>query len=131
VAPTWRGVLIIEYMEATMSESEWRAAMSHSRRIALSVVVIIVAALAVTGVPHAQQVGGGPQDAAEATIKSGMTNPYRMLENWPRLGNIKPGAAIGIVPDGKGGVWLHHRSEPPILQIDASGAVVKSFGNGM
>ncbi len=41
-----------------------------------------------------------------------MVNPYRMLENWPHLGDIKPGAAIGIVPDGKGGVWLQHRSEP-------------------
>ena len=32
--------------------------------------------------------------------------------------HIKPGAAIGIIPDGKGGTWLHHRSEPPILHID-------------
>ena len=33
-----------------------------------------------------------------------MVNPYRMLDNWPHLGDIKPGAAIGIVPDGKGGI---------------------------
>ena len=62
---------------------------------------------------------------------STMANPYRVTPNWPRLGDIKPGAAIGIIPDGKGGTWLHHRSEPPILHIDASGAVDKRFGNGM
>jgi sugar lactone lactonase YvrE len=62
---------------------------------------------------------------------STMANPYRVTANWPRLGDIKPGAAIGIIPDGKGGTWLHHRSEPPILHIDASGAVDKRFGNGM
>jgi DNA-binding beta-propeller fold protein YncE len=62
---------------------------------------------------------------------STMANPYRITPNWPRLGDIKPGAAIGIIPDGKGGTWLHHRSEPPILHIDASGAVDRRFGNGM
>ena len=62
---------------------------------------------------------------------STMANPYRVTPNWPRLGDIKPGAAIGIIPDGKGGTWLHHRSEPPILHLDASGAVDRRFGNGM
>jgi sugar lactone lactonase YvrE len=62
---------------------------------------------------------------------STMANPYRVIPNWPRLGDIKPGAAIGIIPDGKGGTWLHHRSEPPILHIDASGNVDRRFGNGM
>jgi len=62
---------------------------------------------------------------------STMANPYHVIPNWPRLGDIKPGAAIGIIPDGKGGTWLHHRSEPPILHIDASGNVDRRFGNGM
>ena len=60
-----------------------------------------------------------------------MANPYQIIPKWPNLGTIKPGAAIGIIPDGKGGTWLHHRSEPPILHIDASGNVVRQFGNGM
>jgi sugar lactone lactonase YvrE len=62
---------------------------------------------------------------------STMANPYKVIPNWPQLGDIKPGAAIGIIPDGKGGTWLHHRSEPPILHIDASGKVDRRFGNGM
>jgi DNA-binding beta-propeller fold protein YncE len=65
------------------------------------------------------------------TWRSAMASPYSMTPNWPRLGPIKPGAAIGIIPDGKGGTWLHHRSEPPILYIDPSGSVTKQFGNGM
>ena len=31
-------------------------------------------------------------------------------------------------PDGKGGTWRHHRSEPPILHIDASGNITRRFG---
>ena len=55
--------------------------------------------------------GGRGQAAPEPP--SAMANPYRMVENWPHFGDIKSGAAIGIIPDGKGGTWLHHRSEPP------------------
>jgi DNA-binding beta-propeller fold protein YncE len=56
-------------------------------------------------------------------------NPYRMLSKWPHLGTIKPGAAIGIVPDEKGGVWLQHRSVPAMLHIDASGEITQRFDN--
>jgi len=56
-----------------------------------------------------------------------MVNPYRILPNWPQLGDIKAGGAVGIVPDGKGGVWLQHRSTPAIVHIDASGKVVQRF----
>jgi hypothetical protein len=61
-----------------------------------------------------------------------MSNPYRMLENWPRLRpGMKWGAAIGIIPDGKGGTWLHFRSEPPILHFDAAGNILTSFADGL
>jgi sugar lactone lactonase YvrE len=63
---------------------------------------------------------------------STMSNPYRMLESWPTLRpGMKWGAAIGLIPDGKGGTWMHFRSEPPILHIDASGRIVTSFADGM
>ena len=101
--------------------------MSYAGRFGLTSAIIIVAALVLSDMPRAQQGSG----TAAPTITSAMANPYRMVENWPRLGDIKPGAAIGIIPDGEGGVWLLHRSEPPILHINASGAVVKSFGDGM
>jgi sugar lactone lactonase YvrE len=75
--------------------------------------------------PPGQARGGYPP------WKTTQTSPYRITPAWPKLGDIKPGAAIGIIPDGKGGTWLHHRSEPPILHIKADGTVDKRFGNGM
>ena len=61
-----------------------------------------------------------------------MNNPYRMLQNWGDLGQgIEWGAVIGIIPDGEGGTWIHHRSNPPIVKLDAAGKVTKSFGDGM
>src|SRR5262245_55245316 len=64
-------------------------------------------------------------------FKSTMLNPYHLVENWPKLGSIPPGPAIGIIPDGKGGVWLLHRSDPPLLHIDAAGNVVKTMAEGV
>ena len=76
--------------------------------------------LVVAGIPPAQP---GP---------NAMNNPYRMLENWGRLPEgVKWGSTIGIIPDGKGGVWIHHRSDPPIIKLDSSGKVTKTFGEGM
>src|SRR5688572_6700538 len=64
-------------------------------------------------------------------FRSTMANPYRVVENWPKLGSIPPGPAIGIIPDEKGGVWLLHRSDPPLLHIDEAGNVVKTMAEGM
>jgi hypothetical protein len=41
------------------------------------------------------------------------------------------GWAISIVSDGKGGPWMHFRSEPPIIHFNAEGTIVKSLGEGM
>ena len=71
--------------------------------------------------------GGGNTDGPALAPTNAMVNPYKMLPNWPHLGDIKPGAAIGIVPDGKGGVWLEHRSVPAIVHINAAGDIVKRF----
>ena len=61
-----------------------------------------------------------------------MNNPYRMVEDWGQLPDgVMWGSMIGIIPDGEGGTWIHHRSDPPIIKLDASGKVVKSFGDGM
>ena len=62
-----------------------------------------------------------------APTANAMNNPYRMLESWPHLGAIKSGAAIGIVPDNKGGVWLQHRGDPAIIHFDAAGNILKRF----
>ncbi len=68
-----------------------------------------------------------PPAAIELVQTNAMANPYRMLASWPNLGGIKPGAAIGIVPDGKGGVLLQHRSDPGIVRFDAAGTITQRF----
>jgi WD40 repeat protein len=86
--------------------------------------------MATAGTVVVGQAGRGNQNASppiELVAGNAMVNPYRMLPNWPHLGEIKSGAAIGIVPDGKGGVWLQHRSDPAMLHIDAAGNIVKRF----
>ena len=63
---------------------------------------------------------------------STMTNPYRLIEEWPTLlPNQEWGAAIGLLPDNTGGLWMMFRSEPPINYIGSSGVISKSFGEGL
>jgi DNA-binding beta-propeller fold protein YncE len=81
--------------------------------------------------PAAGQAPGQAPAARPPERPSAMANPYRITESWPKFGDIRSGAAIGIIPDGKGGTWLHHRSEPPILHIDAAGNIDKRFGDKM
>jgi NHL repeat len=95
----------------------------RSRMIGALALAIVVCAAAV-----AQR--GQPGANAFPGINA-MKNPYRMVENWPHLGQVMAGAAIGIIPDGTGGTWIHHRSEPPIIHFNAAGDNVKSFADGM
>ncbi len=65
-------------------------------------------------------------------LGNAMHNPYEMVEGWGELpSGALWGATIGILPDGEGGVWIHHRSDPPIVRLDASGKTIKAFGEGM
>lgn len=80
---------------------------------------VIATGLIVPAVPVAQPAG------------STMANPYQLIAKWPSLKpGMKWGAAIGLVPDGQGGVWMLFRSEPSINHFDASGRIVASFGEG-
>ncbi|MBN9319726.1 MAG: hypothetical protein J0I28_08595 [Caulobacterales bacterium] len=75
---------------------------------------------------HAQPPAPRPA-AIETPATNAIANPYRMVTDYPKLGDIKPGGAIGIVPDGRGGIWLQHRSDPGIVHLDAQGRVVARF----
>jgi sugar lactone lactonase YvrE len=55
--------------------------------------------------------------------------PYRLVPNWGTLPN---GAQWGEVPgmaiDASGKIYAFHRSEPPIVELDRSGAILKQWG---
>ena len=74
--------------------------------------------------------------AAFAQVNAASTsdppNPYSAVENWAQLpAGAQWGQVISVVPDAHGNIWVFHRSDPPILEFDASGKVLKSFGTGM
>lgn len=93
-------------------------------RIGLTLAVVLVAAAAMSG--------------REVSAQS---NPYRPGENWGRLPEGRTfGNVIGVDVDRSGNVWVFERCGgdtcegsklAPILQFDASGKLLKSFGAGM
>jgi DNA-binding beta-propeller fold protein YncE len=59
-------------------------------------------------------------------------NPYRPIENWAQLpAGVQWGQVINVYPDSHGDLWVFHRSDPAVLEFDASGKLLKSFGAGM
>lgn len=96
------------------------------------------------GATHAQQ--------AQYPKPAELPNPYRLVEGWPTLPQSMNGGRWGEVirvhVDGKGNVWVFHRcfnvvpagsatcvgrgpSNPPILEFNPSGKLLKSFGSGL
>jgi sugar lactone lactonase YvrE len=69
------------------------------------------------------------------------SNPYHLVENWAKLPQGRTfGAVIAVDVDRHGNVWAFERcggdtcagsSVAPILEFDAEGKLVKSFGGGM
>src|SRR4029077_9370056 len=81
-----------------------------------------------------------------------LPNPYRLVQGWPTLPKSMNGGHWGEVirvhVDAKGNIWVFHRcfnvvppgnatcinrgeANPPILEFDASGKLLKSFGVGV
>ena len=79
-----------------------------------------------------------------------LPNPYRLVEGWPTLPESMNGGHFGEVirvhVHSDGNIWVFHRcfntvppggatcvgrSEPPILEIDPTGKLLKSLGGGM
>src|SRR3984893_7605222 len=79
-----------------------------------------------------------------------LPNPYQLVENWPTLPKSMNGGNWGELIradiDPEGNVWVFHRcfntepaglatcvgrTDPPILEFDSSGKLLKSFGGGM
>ena len=108
--------------------------MGMQRRIRVGGPAAAATAVLALGGLVAAQPGAQPTPLQQLSRRadSTMSNPYRLVENWPTL---RPGqewgAAIGLIPDDTGGTWMMFRSEPPINYITADGQITTSFGDGM
>src|SRR5438094_3203886 len=81
-----------------------------------------------------------------------LPNPYRLVESWPTLPKNMNGGRWGEVirvhVDARDNIWVFHRcfnvvpagsatcigrgcANPPILEFDPSGKLLKSFGVGL
>ena len=84
-----------------------------SVRLALSVVIV------------AEITAFGPRAVAQP-------NPFREVDNWAQLpAGMKWGQVISVDGDAAGNVWVFHRGEPPLLEFDSSGRLLKSLCEGM
>jgi streptogramin lyase len=93
--------------------------MSHAGRLKFTLAAAIVAAVWLAGT-----------DAN--TQSNGLPNPYHVAENWAKLpAGLTWAGVISVDPDAKGNIWVFHRSDPPILEFDRAGTLVKRFGDGM
>jgi streptogramin lyase len=108
---------------------------------------VVMAALAVT--PHGQDRSDGP------ARKPTLPNPYRLEPDWPTLpatmkgpGGRKWGEVIRVHVAPNGNIWVFHRcfndkpsgdatcvnrgeANPPILEFNAAGRLLRSFGVGL
>src|SRR6516164_1954732 len=108
------------------------------------VIMMVGAAVAVLGAAEAQQ--------NQFTKPPQLPNPYRLVEGWPSLpANMNGGRwgeVIRVHVHSDGNIWIFHRcfntvppgsatcigrgeANPPILQFDPSGKLLKSFGAGL
>jgi DNA-binding beta-propeller fold protein YncE len=79
----------------------------------------------------AGSLGAAPAIVDVAATNS-LPNPFRSVENWAQLpAGVQWGQVIAVKPDAHGNLWVFHRSDPGILEFDASGKFLKSFGAGM
>jgi len=66
------------------------------------------------------------------TQQAPKANPYRTIEGWAKLpAGMDWGQVSGVELDAHGNLWVIHRTDPPILEFDSSGNLLKSFGTGM
>src|SRR5438270_4590450 len=79
---------------------------------------------------------------AADVVPNSQPNPYKMTEKWYQLPEGRSmGSSSAVDIDSKGHVWIAERCGgnscagkddiDPILEFDASGKLLKSFGKGM
>ena len=108
----------------------------------LAIVLVVCTALALSSAAWAQRGATGPAEHAEVEPVNHLPNPYETVRNWGTLpdgrvwGSV---SAVNVDIDGKH-IWAGDRcgtnscvgsDVDPIVKLDPSGKVVKSFGRGL
>ena len=108
--------------------------------------------LLIAGAVVAMSAGTAPAQPTQSAKPTALPNPYRLAEGWPTLPPSMNGGQWGEVirvhVHRDGNIWVFHRcfntvppgsatcigrgeANPPILQFDPSGKLLKAFGAGM
>jgi len=75
---------------------------------------------------------GGAVILTPAAPSSAPAAPYHVVPNWGRLPTgLAWGEVPGIAVDASGRIFAFHRGEPPVVEFDPHGAVVKTWGEKM
>src|SRR5215510_5607751 len=83
-----------------------------------------IAAVVICGV-----VAAGVQSGAQTRTDS---LPYKLVENWgPLPGGAAWGEVTGVAATPNGNILALRRSEPPLVELDPSGQIVKTWGDKM
>jgi 6-bladed beta-propeller len=69
---------------------------------------------------------------AASNAPNAQPNPYHLVENWAQLpAGLAWGQVISVDPLPGGNILAFQRTDPPLLEFNPSGKLVKSFGDGM
>jgi sugar lactone lactonase YvrE len=64
--------------------------------------------------------------------QAGAASPYTVVAGWGQLtAPLKWGEVPNVAIDPKGTVFVFTRTEPPVVELNAAGAVLKTWGQGM
>ena len=118
--------------------------MNPTARSAFTLIVALATIAAFSGAAGAQE--------TQYPKPTELPNPYRLVAGWPTLPKNMNGGhwgeVIRVSLDSKGNIWVFHRcfnvvppgsatcinrgvANPPILEFDPSGKLLKSFGAGL
>src|SRR5215831_20538137 len=119
-----------------------RTGMSRVDRLGCILIAVVITAWC----------GTAPAQQVSYPKPTELPNPYRLVEGWPTLPKAMNGGRWGEVirvhVAHNGNIWVFHRcfnivppgsatcinrgeANPPILEFDPSGILLKSFGAGL
>lgn len=69
---------------------------------------------------------------APRTVAANDGAPYRLVDGWgPLPAGVTWGEVPGMTIDADGHIYAFHRNQPPVVELDQSGKVLKTWGESM